>query len=303
LNSRAVPRSEGGNPRIPFVLASDRPPLAPPGGRPLLVHVVVNIESWAFDRAMPRVVLPPPHGQGRVPDVPNFTWAEYGLRCGMPRLLKLFSDTGTPVSAFMNAAVVEDYPAVAAAVLGAGWEIVGHGHRQRTLSPDGEEALIAESLDALERFSGARPKGWLGPGLQETDRTPELLVRAGVEYVYDWVVDDLPCWLHTDEGRLLALPYTLELNDSVLFAVGRAASAELYERYRDTISALEPELETAPRVLTLALHPHLAGVPHRLVHVQRILEDLRARDDTTFLTGEGMAAWYRAAEAGTGGER
>ena len=33
---------------------------------------------------MPRTILTPPHGIGNVPDVPNFSWAEYGLRCGLP---------------------------------------------------------------------------------------------------------------------------------------------------------------------------------------------------------------------------
>jgi allantoinase len=75
--------------RIPFMLASARPPLEPPDGRPLLVHIVVNVESWAFDRPPARTLLPPPHGEACVPDVPNYSWVEYGLRCGMPRLFRL----------------------------------------------------------------------------------------------------------------------------------------------------------------------------------------------------------------------
>ena len=80
------------NPRVPFVLADERPPLAPPQGKPLIVHVVVNVESWPFDSAMPRKLLTAPHGLETVPDVPNFSWAEYGLRAGMPRLFKLLAE-------------------------------------------------------------------------------------------------------------------------------------------------------------------------------------------------------------------
>ena len=58
------------NPRIPYQLASARKPLPPPGGKPLIVHFVVNLENWPFDQPMPRQILTPPHGVKPSPDVP-----------------------------------------------------------------------------------------------------------------------------------------------------------------------------------------------------------------------------------------
>ena len=85
------------NPRIPFALSTDLPKLPPFRGKRIVVNLAVNVEYWPFDRPMPRAVLPPPHGaQGPVPDVPNFTWVEYGLRAGMPRLLELCRHFGVP---------------------------------------------------------------------------------------------------------------------------------------------------------------------------------------------------------------
>ena len=73
------------NPRIPFQMASERPALEAPHGKPLIVNVVVAIEYWPFERPMPRGILPAPHGaQSEPPDVANYSWVEYGLRCGMP---------------------------------------------------------------------------------------------------------------------------------------------------------------------------------------------------------------------------
>ena len=59
------------NPRIPFLMPRQRPPLAGLDGRPILVHLVVNVEHWPFDQPMPRTILTPPHGIGNVPDVPT----------------------------------------------------------------------------------------------------------------------------------------------------------------------------------------------------------------------------------------
>lgn len=293
-------------PRIPYELASARPRLEPLEGKPLMVHIVVNVEHWPFDQRMPRTILPPPHGREQVPDVPNFAWAEYGLRCGMPRILSLLEDRELPASASFNASVIDAYPTCAEAVLDAGWEFIGHGVHQRSLQDAGDEgAIIQLALDKIARFTGKRPRGWLGPGLRETFDTPDLLKAAGVDFVFDWVVDDLPCWITTKHGPLLAMPYTLELNDSVIYAVDRHSSSEMYRRLVDTVEAFDWELRTQPRVLTLALHPHLIAVPHRIGYLQKMIDLLLDRDDVIFVTGGAIADWFveaeRAAAAGSSG--
>lgn len=285
------------NPRIPFLLADERAALAPPEGKPLIVHVVVNVETWPFDQPMPRKLLSAPHGADAVPDIPNFSWVEYGLRVGMPRLFALFAERRIPVSAFINAGVCDDYPRLAERVGEARWEIVGHGYRQRSLQAEGanEREVIDKSLERLHRFYGVRPRGWLGPGLKETLDTPDHLKAAGIEYVCDWVIDDLPDWMQTRHGPLIAMPYTLELNDSTLYAVQQHPSDAMYRRMLDSLACFGPELARQPRILTLALHPHLIAVPHRMVHLERMIDTLQARADTLFMTGGAIADWFVAA--------
>lgn len=285
------------NPRIPFQMSDRRRTLPPMAGKPLMVHIVVNLEYWAFDQPMPRALLPSPHGLRSVPDVPNFSWAEYGLRAGLSRFLRLFGERDLPVSVSLNAGVIDVYPQACDAVLNAGWEIIAHGVRQRSLqAEDNEQAVIETSLERIERFSGQRPRGWLGPGLGESFETPDLLSAAGIDHLYDWALDDLPTWMRTSTGPLVAVPYGLELNDSVLHAVESYPSDEIFLRVRDTLAAFSPELVLQPRVLTLGLHPHLLGVPHRVVHLERTLELLMERHDVVFVTGTRLVDWYREVE-------
>lgn len=292
------------NPRVPYELASVRPRLEPLEGKPLMVHIVVNVEHWPFDQKMPRTVLPPPHGREQVPDVPNFAWAEYGLRCGIPRILSLLEDRELPASTSFNASVIDAYPACAEAMLDAGWEFIGHGVHQRSIQETGDEAAIIQlALDKIARFTGKRPRGWLGPGLRETFDTPDLLKAAGVDFVFDWVLDDLPCWMTTKHGPLLAMPYSLELNDSVIYAVERHSSSEIYRRLVDTVEAFDWELRAQPRVLTLALHPHLIGAPHRVGYLQKMIDLLLDRGDVIFVTGGAIADWFVEAERAAAGGR
>jgi peptidoglycan/xylan/chitin deacetylase (PgdA/CDA1 family) len=286
------------NPRIPSRLATERPRLAPPLGKPLVVNVVVAIEYWPFDRPMPRGVLPAPHGKpSEPPDVANYSWVEYGLRCGAPRLLDALARRDIRASAWMNAQCADVYPQLAEAIAAARWDFVGHSWFQRSIKEaDDEEEEVRRCLDRIERLTGKRPRGWFGAGGGETDRTPEVLVRCGLDYTHDWLVDDLPCWMHTDEGPLLCLPYTWELNDVTMWAVQGQSSDEIVKRLRATLAVLDRELEHQPRVLSIGLHPHVAGVAHRLHYVEAALDLLLARGDTVFMTSDEIAEWFVGAD-------
>ena len=287
------------NPRIPFQLSSNRAPLIGPEGKQLIVHIVMNIEYWPIERAMPRGIIPAPHGATPAPpDVPNFSWVEYGMRCGMPRMLDMLARKGLPCSAFLNAQVAGVYPALMDAVIGAGWELVGHGWFQQSLKQaEAEAEVIRRCLDRLEQAGGKRPRAWLGPGLGETVDTPDILKAEGIEFLHDWALDDLPTWMKTKHGPLMALPYTFELNDVPVYAIQNGSTDEYLKRVEATLAVFDREVKAQPRVMTLALHPHIIGVPHIAHHFEASLDLLMARDDTIFLTSSGIGEWYAKADA------
>jgi hypothetical protein len=286
------------NPRIPYQMASDRAVLAPPvPGKRLIVHVVVNVEHWPFDQPMPRKLLSGPHGNEKIPDVPNYSWVEYGMRTGLPRILSALGQRGLPASTTINASVIDTYPRAAEVMLQAGWEFMGHGWTQKALQSEPDEvAVIDRCVERITRFTGIKPRGWLGAGLSETMDTPDVLKSRGFDYVCDWVIDDLPCWMQTTHGPLLAAPYSLELNDGPLWAGWGQNSDAQYQRALATLETFETELKTNCRVMVLPLHPHLVGVPHRMNWFSKILDRLMARDDTVFMNGGQIADWYALVE-------
>jgi len=88
----------------------------------------------------------------------------------------------------------------------------------------------------------------------------------------------------------------LEVNDSIVYAVEKHATSEMYDRFTNTLAAFDKELGDNPRVLAIGLHPHLIGVPHRINYLQKMIDDLKARDDTIFMTGFQIADWYMEVE-------
>lgn len=219
------------------------------------------------------------------------------MRCGIPRLARVLRERAIPAVACINSDVIDAYPDVAELCLEAGWEFQGHGKFQKSMAEDEEEEIIGVSLARIKAFTGRRVRGWIGPGLKESARTPELLRKAGVDYLSDWgMIDDLPVWMRTQEGPLVVVPYTVELNDTYIYHMGMHGPDEQYNRMRDMVAGLEPELDTSPRVLTLSFHHYLMGQAHRAHHVGRVLDYLLARPDTKFMSGEQICDWFVATE-------
>jgi len=292
------------NPRVPYRMSNRVKRLEPPRGKPIMVNLCMNVEYWPFDRPMPRGVLPPPHGaQIQPPDVPNYSWVEYGMRCGMPRFMEMIGQRGIRASALMNAQVADVYPDLMDEIVRAEWELVGHGWFQQSLKQaDDEAAVIRRCLDRLKACDGNDVRSWLGPGLGETHDTVDLLKANGIEFLHDWVIDDLPFWIRTKHGPMVGLPYALELNDVPVYAIKDASTDEMLKRLEATLAVFERETETNPRVLTFGLHPHIIGVPHIAHYFEKALDRLLAHSQTIFMTSREIGDWFIEADGTDGAE-
>jgi allantoinase len=282
--------------RIPYQAIVDRPRLVLPNGARVAVWVIVNVEEWSIERPMPRSVLSPPMGQPLLPDVPNWAWHQYGMRVGFWRILEALASRGIRATFAVNGNVCNSYPRVAGAARDTGWEFMGHGFVQRPMHHlDDQRRAIADTMSAIEQFCGRPPVGWESPGLAETDETLDLLAEAGIEYVADWVLDDLPTELHTLNGPVLSVPYTVESNDIVVHAIQHLPSNALKQRTTDHFDRLYEEGSENARVMAISVHPYLTGVPHRIRYFEELLDYVLQHREATILTGAEIAAWYRGA--------
>ncbi len=279
--------------RCDYSAIVDRPPLKLPVGARLVVWTIVNLEVWDIGKPMARQVLPPPTGQSLTPDVPNWSWHEYGMRVGVWRFFDLFKRLKIRPTLAINARVCEDYARVAAQARADSWEFMGHSYEQGPIhnEPD-EKAMVARTLDVIGRFCGKRPLGWLGPGLTETLNTPEILAAAGIKYIGDWVYDDEPTTIRTAAGPLVTLPYTVELNDIPMMIVQHHESDYLLRRAIDQFDRLYAEGEKRAKIFALAIHPYISGQPHRIKYLEAIFDHARRFDGVAYWTGEEILHWY-----------
>ncbi|MBT3990204.1 MAG: polysaccharide deacetylase family protein [Rhodospirillaceae bacterium] len=282
--------------RIDYSAIVDRKPLSLPDGGRVIVWPVVNLEEWPPELPLPRRILTPPGEGGHVPDIPNWCWSEYGMRIGVWRLMKVLEEFGITPTVSMNGTVPEAYPRVAEAALEAGWEFMGHSYIQKPMyDVDDEREAIFKTMDVMQKYCGYKPRGWMGPGLTQTENTPELLVEAGFEYTADWILDDQPCPINTKgDGQLYSIPYTTELNDIPIMLSQHHVSSILYDRTMDYFDTLYEEGAENVRIMTIAVHPYIHGVPHRIKYFRKIFKELSEKPGVVFMTGAEILDWYLA---------
>jgi len=280
--------------RIRYEPITERKRLALPEGARIVVWTVVTVEVWDPSGPLPRQVLSAPGGQRWQPDVPNWCWSEYGARVGFWRMKKILDEFGIKATLCLNAAVCDHYPQIVAAARAADWEFMGHNLVQKPMHlMEDERAAIQATVRQIGEHSGKRVRGWMGPGLTETDDTPDYLTEAGIDYTTDWVVDDQPVPIQTRHGTLYSIPYSVETNDVVMSAIQTQPSAEIYDRVMDQFECLYEEGAEQPRILSVCSHPYLSGVPHRIKYFRKIYEELTRRPGVLFWTGDQIIDWYK----------
>lgn len=290
--------------RFDYLPITERPRYRWPGGAGLAVYLGFNLEHFAFGEGMGAAIGPP----SPQPDVLNFAWREYGNRVGAWRCLELFDHLGLPASTLVNTALYDHAPALVAACVARGDEIVGHGHsnaeRQGTMSEGDERELLLECRRRIAAGSGQPPAGWLSPWISESAATPDLLAETGYGYTLNWCHDDQPLPMRTrGGGTLWSVPYPQELNDIPMIVARQMDGSDFAQMIVDNLD--EMLAQTAPPdapalVMGVALHPYIVGQPYRLRHLRRALERVAAaRAEGRVWTTTAGAIWRHAVAAST----
>ncbi|MEE8472220.1 MAG: polysaccharide deacetylase family protein [Dehalococcoidia bacterium] len=263
-----------------------------PGDARLAVWVGVAVEHHEFD--LP-TIGGPGMVSGSVPDVRNYSARDYGPRVGIWRLMDLLDRFDIPTTAFLNSSACDHYPIIIDEARKRDWEFMAHGvtnSKILTGLPEEEErGVIRGVIQRITDAVGKRPQGWIGPGLAETFNTRDILVEEGIRYVCDWCNDDQPYLMRAGKGRLMSVPYSVELNDLPAFTYYHLSPESFYQMVRDQFDVLYEEGKTNGRVMSIGLHPNIVGVPFRIKCLERILKHITNRKDVWLATPSEIVDW------------
>ena len=277
--------------RYPYSAITRRPDYAWPKSRRLAVYIGFNLEHFAFGAGLGAGIGP----KSPEPDVLNYSWRDYGNRVGVWRCLELFTQLGVRVGALVNTSLYDYCPEVVDAFVKRGDELVGHGHtnseRQGEMTEMLEKALLKYCAERIQKESGLRVQGWLSPWISESFVTPDLLHETGYTYTLNWCHDDQPVEMKTRGGKIWSVPYPQELNDIPAVMHRQMSGRDFADLIIDHFDEMLEQSRAQPLVMGIALHPYIAGQPHRLRHLRRALTHIVREKRVWFTTPGAICKW------------
>ena len=244
-----------------------------PGGKRIAVVFNVCLEAWSDGKAPGISPMGNPLPPG-VLDNMAISWAAYGAKRGIYRLLEGFGRHGAKASVMVSAVLAERTPAAVKAIGDAGHEILSHSYAMDAIpalmNEDEERANIRRCTTLLEDASGTRVRGWLSPRATPSANTPRLLAEAGYTWYGDTLDDDLPYVLTFGDRRIVAIPLSTEVNDMPSMKYGHPPQRML-ETFEDVIERVTKH-ERGPVIVDATVHAHIFGRPHGAHYYERIVE-------------------------------
>ena len=279
-----------------------RKPVQWPGDARVALWVVPALE-W-FPLNMKGVPFKPPGAMMTAyPDLRHYTLRDYGNRVGIFRIMQALAKHQIRASVAVNAAVALRYPSLLQACVGQGWEVIANGldmdHLHHAgLAPDDEAQLISSTLAILRQASGQPVRGWLSPAKSESANTLALLGEAGLDYVCDWVNDDMPYPMHTPTKTLHAMPHPIDIDDHTILVQNHHTEDDFRDQLCDQFDLLYRESAThGGRVMVISLHPWVIGQPYRIGALEQALKHIMAHRGVWAATGSEILDAWTAAQA------
>lgn len=244
-----------------------------PGNKRIAVCFNVCLEAWSDGKAPGISPMGNPLPPG-VLDNTAISWAEYGPRRGIHRLLEGFALHGVKASVMVNGIIAERHPDAVRAVAAGGHEILSHSYAMDVmpvLMQEGEErANIKRCTELLQNVSGKPVKGWLSPRATPSANTARLLAEAGYVWYGDTLADDLP-WIETHGGKnIVAIPLSTDVNDMRSMKDGAPVSS-IVSTFEEQLERAR-EHETGAVLIDATVHAHIFGRPHGAYHFERVVE-------------------------------
>ncbi len=288
-----------------YVPISQRQPLRFPDEKRVALIFTFNLETWDLvkDTDKPYYAggpaLLPATLPGNVPDYPNHTWREYGQRVGIWRLFELFDELGMQASCTTNAVTFERRKAMVDACLDRGWELLAHNYEQGELLTDyahdkqKEQSVIDASIEIYEQHVGKKPKGWLSSSLRGTLNTAGILAKHGFTFYCDIMNDDQPFMIRTENGPIVSIPYSNEINDFTILTRRGHTTNEYRDILIDELDQLYLEGEKSSRIMNVGLHPHVSGRAYRVKAIREFIKHAESLPGVWFPKREELADWYK----------
>ncbi len=254
----------------------------------IAVLVTVMFETWSEGKAPSYSPMTTSLREGTV-DRLGISWAEYGGRTGIWRIMKTLDEFGVRATVCLSGRSAELFPEAVRELHKRGHELAAHSYTQDQLlpylPPEQEREVIRKCCKIIEGTIGLRPAGWFSPVAAPTEHTAEFLAEEGFLWHGDYNDTDLPYTIKTAKGTIVAIPHSDFTDNKVL----RASPRDFYQVYKDTFDYLY-RTETMG-MINLTVHAHFGGRPLMSAMLTEVLQYMKGFPSVWFARHDEIARW------------
>lgn len=273
----------------------NRPKITWPDGKKIAFMVAPNIEFYELN--------PPPNPHRKswprpYPDITPYSYRDHGNRVGHWRLMEMMDEFNVRGSVSLSIAMCQHHPEIIEATVARKWDFFSHGiyNTRYTYGMDEaqERAILQDAIDTVQAATGQRIRGYLAPALTHTERTMDLIADMGFTYTADLFQDDQPQPIKVKSGKLISMPYSLEVNDHYAYNVYGNAPRQYSELLKRQFDQLLAEGRESGTVMCIPLHAYLIGRTHRMEPFRDVLDYVcnQHKDDVWVTTSGEIAEYY-----------
>ena len=231
---------------------------------------------------------------------------EFGPRVGAPRLIELLRKHDIRTSWYVPGHTIETFPEAVKAVVDAGHEIAHHGWTHRppaSLSAEEEERELIRANESIKKISGHYARGYRSPSWDLSPHSIPYFLKHGFVYDSSMMGDDYTPYYARQgdvielekpavlgqESAIVEMPIHWSTDDSPHYEFVRAETSlrqglktarHVEQNWVDDFSYMRDTVEWG--VLTYTCHPFISGRGHRIMLLERLIEQLK-RDGAVFM--------------------
>ena len=242
----------------------------------------------------------------------------------IPRLVALLEKYGIKATFFTPGHTIDSTPECVMPYVEAGHELAHHGWTHRlpvTMERAEEEEEIVRGNESIKRISGRNARGYRSPAWDLSPNSIELLLKHGIKYDSSLMGHDYDCYFARQgdlvelktpmvrgrETALVEMPISWSLDDFPHFEYMRNPNGSIQAGLMNATNVLEnfvddytymTRVQPDFGILTYTFHPHVIGRGHRMMMLERLIQNLM-EDGAEFMTMEqAMDVWLARRTAG-----
>lgn len=262
-----------------------------PGGAKMALSILV-LHEW---ESVPRPVRPMPAGSHHSFDYLALGAREYGARFGLPRLLDVLDRHGAPATVIASGLVAELFPESVREARERGHEIALHQWDQAIHPPvfksmEEEQESLVKTIEAVERVTGERAKGYMSQGPRPTPNTLEVIADLGFVWTCDYSDSDIPYVIEIGGKKIVSVGYvTPGYTDNDVAPLGLAGALQ---QLKSEFDAIYEESARHPMKMCYAVHVHKSGRPGMAKVLDGFLEHVNSHSGVWTCRGIDVAEFW-----------